>query len=463
MNSTGSFGAGRYRCRVNGDLAAEVITSDVSLTINPLPIAPGTSGASICGGGTVILSATGAIDGEYRWYTVATGGSPITGAVNAIFTTPVLTVTTTYHVSIHNGTCESAARTPVIATINTPPTPPSVLGASSCVPTALTLTATGGVNGDYRWYTVATGGTAIPGEVNDTYATPVIATTTIYHVALFDGTCESSRTPVTATIEVVAKPAIITSNCTATGATLGGPAGFTGYTWSTGETTQQIAVTAAGTYTLTVTSAGGCLSPLSDPVTFTSAFCNQPPVIQPTTVTTTIQGSVTIDVSSLASDLDNNLDMTTLQVVAQPLSGATASVTASFEVVVDYSAVSFAGTDQLTIQVCDVSGACVQQVITIEVAGDITVYNALSPNGDGKNDIFFIQYIDALPETQQNRVTILNRWGTVVFETSNYDNTNNVFRGLGNNGAELPTGTYYYILEFESGAAKRTGFISLRR
>jgi len=463
VSTTGIFGAGRYQCRINGDLAVEVITANVGLAINLLPSAPGTSGGSACGSGSIILNATGAVDGQFRWYSVPTGGSPIAGAVNTSFATPVLTVTTTYHVSIHNGTCESASRTPVVATINIPPGPPSTIGASNCTPAALTLTASGGVNGDYRWYDVATGGTAIPGEVNNAYTTPVISTTTIYYAALFDGTCESIRTPVVATIEVVGKPTIVTSNCTATGATLTGTPGFSGYSWSNGATTQVISVTLAGSYTLTVTSAGGCPSPLSDPVTFTSAFCNQPPVIQPTTVTTTIQGSVTINISSLASDLDNNIDMTTLQVVVQPLSGAVASVNANFEIVVDYSAVSFAGTDELTIQVCDVSGACVQQVITIEVAGDITVYNAISPNGDGKNDVFFIQYIDALPETQQNKVTILNRWGSVVFETTNYNNTSNVFRGLSNNGAELPSGTYYYVLEFSSGATKRTGFISLRR
>jgi gliding motility-associated-like protein len=282
-------------------------------------------------------------------------------------------------------------------------------------------------------------------------------------VAINNGICESSRTPVTATIEVVPKPGIVTSNCTATGATLTGPAGFSSYAWSNGATTQAIAVNTAGTYTLIVTSSGGCNSPASDPVTFAASFCNQPPVLQPTPVTTTVQGTITVNVSSIATDLDNNIDLSTLQVITQPASGATAFINANFELVVDYAGVTFAGTDQLTIQLCDVAGACAQEVITIEVAGDITVFNALSPNGDGKNDVFFIEYINALPETQQNKVTILNRWGSVVFETTNYDNTNNVFRGLSDSGTELPSGTYYYVLEFASGAPKRTGFISLRK
>ena len=105
---------------------------------------------------------------------------------------------------------------------------------------------------------------------------------------------------------------------------------------------------------------------------------------------------------------------------------------------------------------------CAQQDITIEVVGDITVYNAISPNGDGKNKIFYIQYIDLIPTAKDNKVTIFDRWGGTVFETSNYDNVNRVFRGLNNYGNELPSGTYFYKLEFTRGDPK-TGFISLRR
>ncbi len=463
VNTTGTFGAGRYRCRINGDAAPEVITNDVGLSINALPAAPTTTGAASCGGGTVTLSASGTTNGNYRWYTLSSGGSPLTGEVNGVYVTPVLTTTTLYYVSIHNGTCESATRTSVTATINSLPSAPATSGATGCAPTSLSLTATGGVNGQYRWYTVALGGSPIVGEVNDNYLTPLLTNTATYHVAINDGTCESLRTPVTATLNTVAKPIVVTSNCTTTSATLTGPTGFPTYTWSNGATTQQIVVNTAGAYTLVVTDAGGCSSVASDPATFTNAFCNQPPAITASTITTTVASTVTVNLVSLTSDLDNNLDLSTLQILVQPASGAIASINANFELIVDYADVPFAGTDLVTIQVCDVSGACAQEVITIEVAGDITVYNALSPNGDGKNDEFFIQYINALPGTKSNKLTIFNRWGSVVFEAIDYDNTNNVFRGIGNNGSELPSGTYYYTLEFTTGGAKRTGFISLRR
>lgn len=107
--------------------------------------------------------------------------------------------------------------------------------------------------------------------------------------------------------------------------------------------------------------------------------------------------------------------------------------------------------------------ACVQQVTTIEMASDITIYNAVSPDRDGKNELFYIQYIDVLPDRKNNKMIIFNRWGSLVYEATNYDNTNTVFRGLGNNGNELPPGTYCYVLEFSSGAPLKTGFISPRK
>jgi gliding motility-associated-like protein len=109
------------------------------------------------------------------------------------------------------------------------------------------------------------------------------------------------------------------------------------------------------------------------------------------------------------------------------------------------------------------AGHCAQAEITIEVTGEITVYNAISPNNDGMNDEFIIQYIDALPDTKNNKVTIFNRWGDVVFSIDNYDNQSRVFRGLNNSESELPTGTYFYRVDFVSGTPSKIGFLSLRK
>jgi len=84
--------------------------------------------------------------------------------------------------------------------------------------------------------------------------------------------------------------------------------------------------------------------------------------------------------------------------------------------------------------------------------GHVFVYNAVSPNNDGRNDFF---KIDGIQNHPNNRVSIYNRWGVKVFETSNYDSNGNVFNGYANgksafnNDHKLPTGTYFYVLNYE--------------
>jgi gliding motility-associated-like protein len=142
--------------------------------------------------------------------------------------------------------------------------------------------------------------------------------------------------------------------------------------------------------------------------------------------------------------------------------GASASLT-DFILTLNYGGVQFFGSDRVTVGVCDLSSECSEEELTIEVSGDVIIYNAISPNGDASNDTFIIQYINILPETQSNKVTIYNRWGDVVFEISNYDNQSRVFTGMNKNGNELPSGTYFYKLEFASGRRMKTGFLSLKR
>ena len=88
----------------------------------------------------------------------------------------------------------------------------------------------------------------------------------------------------------------------------------------------------------------------------------------------------------------------------------------------------------------------------VEPEGNIVIYNGVTPNGDGKNDYFFIDGITHYPN---NRVTIYNRWGVKVFETTNYDSDGNVFNGISHGRAtiqpdsKLPSGTYFYVLTYE--------------
>jgi gliding motility-associated-like protein len=190
---------------------------------------------------------------------------------------------------------------------------------------------------------------------------------------------------------------------------------------------------------------------------------NLPPSIIPASTTTQIDEKVTLDLAVLISDPDNNLDLSTLKIIIQPESKAIAFIDSEHKLTIDYKGNSFTGKDHLTIEVCDLAGSCAQQEITIDVEGDIIVYNAISPNGDSKNDTWMIKNIELLQDTRFNHVTIFNRWGDAVFETDNYDNLGRQFNGRNKNGSELPAGTYFYKITFASGRKLLTGYISLKR
>lgn len=96
-----------------------------------------------------------------------------------------------------------------------------------------------------------------------------------------------------------------------------------------------------------------------------------------------------------------------------------------------------------------------------EEPADIIVYNAVSPDGDGRNDIFFIENIGG-EATKANTVTIYNRWGDELWHGVNYDNASVYFDGTGSGGNMLPTGTYYYKINFNEGRSK-FGYLSLKR
>jgi gliding motility-associated-like protein len=186
-----------------------------------------------------------------------------------------------------------------------------------------------------------------------------------------------------------------------------------------------------------------------------------PPVITPATLTTQIGAILMIDLIPLITT-SNVLDVSSLIIVEPPASGAQTTIDVEGILTIDYTGLDFTGSETFSIQACDQLGNCSIASFEVEVEGEITVYNAISPNGDGKNDFLFIQYIGVLPQTQRNNVTIYNRWGDEVWETENYNNADRAFKGKSNNGGELPSAIYYYKINFADGGS-RTGFLSLRR
>jgi gliding motility-associated-like protein len=100
---------------------------------------------------------------------------------------------------------------------------------------------------------------------------------------------------------------------------------------------------------------------------------------------------------------------------------------------------------------------------TVNADGPIVVYNAISPNNDplSRNEFLTIGNIENYPG---NTFSLFNRWGDKVFEIQNYNNKDRIFLGKSNINDEkdLVNGTYYYVIETESGL-KVNGFLSLKR
>lgn len=67
--------------------------------------------------------------------------------------------------------------------------------------------------------------------------------------------------------------------------------------------------------------------------------------------------------------------------------------------------------------------------------------NFFSPNDDGLNDVFDIS---GLTSDEGCRLTVMNRWGSTVYQVDDYQND---WRGTNQEGNPLPDGTYYYILQ----------------
>lgn len=88
------------------------------------------------------------------------------------------------------------------------------------------------------------------------------------------------------------------------------------------------------------------------------------------------------------------------------------------------------------------AGGCASSdQVTVTVRPPIRIPNAFTPNNDGRDDTWQIEFIEQFPD---NTVSVFNRWGNRVFSTEHYSRANE-WRG-DINGQPAPVGTYYYVV-----------------
>lgn len=89
-------------------------------------------------------------------------------------------------------------------------------------------------------------------------------------------------------------------------------------------------------------------------------------------------------------------------------------------------------------------GDCqVSELITIIVTPNIVPADIVTPNADGFNDVWYIQFLDARYERAQ--VQVFDRWGQRVFNSIGYG-PGREWDGT-NNGNRVPVGAYFYVID----------------
>lgn len=104
-------------------------------------------------------------------------------------------------------------------------------------------------------------------------------------------------------------------------------------------------------------------------------------------------------------------------------------------------------------------GGCAEATVRVCIECEaLMIFTAVTPNGDGKNETFYVGEIERYPD---NRLQVFNRWGNLVYETRGYLND---WRGT-YNGDPLPDGAYFYLLDVTDGGKTKTynGYIEIIR
>jgi len=114
-------------------------------------------------------------------------------------------------------------------------------------------------------------------------------------------------------------------------------------------------------------------------------------------------------------------------------------------------------------EVCNLNcpDECQRGTITIELnglneTGDCWIPNVVTPNGNGKNDVFLIPCAEQFPN---NELKVFNRWGDKVYSATGYQNDWEATY----KGKALPAGTYYYMFKQSRESTPRQGYFEVIR
>lgn len=430
---------GVYTCMVtyNNGCASSTPLTQVNVQAAPTtPTITANGPLTFCQGGNVTLTSSSLVNNVWS------NGS--------LAQSIVVTNSGTYTVSTVTGSC-SIVSANVVVVVN--PKPSAVVNTQDpttfCLGDTATLSVTASVS--YQWFKVGLGGN--PDILLNTTQTQDVVSSGDYYAIVTDinGCTKTSFPPTNIVVkDTVSKP-IITRDGEISACGNGGSITLTSSSainnsWSNGFTSQSILVTGAGNYFVTVDN--GWCSKTSD--TIKIDVTPGPPIVLTLTPKVYTPGDNNISVSG---GTDGEIDLL--------VEGGVSPLLIQW---VDSSNVNLATTEDLSglkkgwykVIVTDANGCSGKDSIYLKEPLPFKIPEGFTPNNDGKNDKFVIGAIENYPN---NKFTVYNRWGNVVFNKDGYKNE---WDGASNNGESLPEGTYFVTLEIP-GKDLVKGFVDLRR
>jgi len=426
------------------------VTATVVNTLN----APLADAVTICSGHNAVLTVKNPAAGLiYRWYSTATGGTPLfTGDA---YTTPPRTANTVYYLeAASGGGCVSVSRTAVNVTVNNVPAAPQVTSSNVQVCTGQTATLevqNPNANLTYRWYTSPTGGT--PVTTGSSVSTGAVNSNLQYYVEAVNpnGCASNERTPVSVTVGAPNANDIVVDvpdpECpgvvilTASSPTVTDPV-FRWYSTATGgaqlatgATFTTPSLSANTTYYVEVSTAGGCTSTSRKAVSVSVLQQLATPVV---TVSDSAATSITFKWNSVPGATRYEVSTDNGATFVPPSSGANGTTHKVSELSPNQTVTLVVRA--LNTNSCQTSqlSAAVTGRATNPAGNQVFIPNMFSPNGDGVNDVLMV-YGNTIAAVEMH---IYNAWGQEVFVSKDQRQGWNGTMS----GKQQPAGVYVYIV-----------------
>ncbi len=502
--------AGIYSLTVT-DINSCQATATVNVKVNALPtltVSP-TNSISICAGNSTILTATSSAT-TYSW------SNGIITPTNSVSSAGVYTITVT-----DINLCQATNTIDVIVNALPTLTINPITSATICAGSNTTFTATSSAT-SFSW----SSGAITPSVTLNTAG--------IYSLTVTDANlCQTTATVnlvVNALPTVTIIPTGTLNICSGDNAILIASTSVGTYSWSNGAITQTISVSTAGVYTVVVTDGNLCSSlPSSVAISTTTCFAqialaksNDAPVFQ---ADNAYLVTYHITVANLGNDVLQNIQVienldaafplpatyslvsvsqpsgilslnpffngnTDVNLIGLPTNSLAPNQSTVIDLVISFipntltsfsNQVSGTGTgyngptsdNSTSGSNPDPNGngnpndAGESESTVFTISGELFIPTGFSPDGDGVNDNFQITAIERYPN---NKVTIFNRWGNIVYQKDAYTNTEawdatNQGKGINVGTGKVQGGTYFYsiVLDVNDNTLKpSTGYITIK-